>query len=239
MRMTTVVWRAPDVLPSPFYDFTGYELRSTDRDVSNYKLFEKGDLVVGRDGFVRKLIARGWFSKKSAPADMVRRVTIDGMRMCSFSKNILPEKEFVNELGGFYDTCPKMREYKTRSSRKKGTLTARRYAFYEEQKRKDILEFGCCVEGCPMNDILQRLVDGDMLATFEYDHLDQKNKCHLLSDMEWFTDDRAKRLGFKEWKELWFHEQAKCRMICNAHHRQHSGQQSASRAKRSYDQITK
>jgi len=219
-------------VPSPFYDTSIIEWVEV-KEVKPYKLYDKGDLVLAENGFIRKVMKDKFGKGTNIPSALVSDVTIDGERMCSAYKHVKPVAEFPKENEKYSRACTYCQDVVNRGYKNKANPNSRANfkAWTEEQKIKDILEHGvCCVEGCRMNEMQEWIVEEKLLGLTEYNHIDTSTKLQSLSQASWYSQARAKRHGSKDARELWLAERAKCELMCRGHHVNHSMKQRTEQA---------
>tara|TARA_B100000787_G_scaffold168920_1_gene158742 strand:+ start:2798 stop:3544 length:747 start_codon:yes stop_codon:yes gene_type:complete len=233
-----IVFTDGETEPQWFYDLTRINFVKTDKDVTDYKQFPEGSFVLCKDGFVRQVLKK-CFGKKGVPFALYSNTVRDGMKCCPQCVRVFPISHFVNghqvrsdETTAQCSTCRKL----TTSSRSKpGSITAERKAYIDKRRLEIIKSCGCqWHEGCDIYQHVDKWSDKYIMKGFEFNHIDDTTRLEIVSKHGWFTDNQAKKHGFKTWKEFWEAEVAKCEVLCKIHHGIHSEQQRTRNRKRAY-----
>tara|TARA_B100000787_G_scaffold169987_1_gene163290 strand:+ start:446 stop:1192 length:747 start_codon:yes stop_codon:yes gene_type:complete len=228
--------------PQWFYDVSKINLVKTDKDVTDSKQFPKGSLVLGKDGFVRRVRKKG-FDKTKVPPALIAHTVRDGTKCCTHCVRVFPISHFVDGQQVRSDVptarCSTCRKIDTSTRTKPGTVTAERRA-YVDKRRLEIIKGRCgCQwsEGCAPSKILAEMSDEYIMLAFEFNHIDDRTRIQSVSNYAWFTDSMAEKHGFETWKDLWEAEAAKCEILCKGHHGMHTKHQRTRNRKRAYKTI--
>tara|TARA_B100000787_G_scaffold170253_1_gene165260 strand:- start:1695 stop:2435 length:741 start_codon:yes stop_codon:yes gene_type:complete len=224
--------------PLWFYDLTRINFVKTSKNVNDSKQFPYRSLVLGKDGFVKR-VRKDRFGKVAVPYALYLNTVRDGVKCCHKCVREFPISHFVDghkvrteELTALCSGC---REITTSSMYKTGTAKAKRRAYVFRRRLEIIKECGCqWHEGCDLYQHVVKWSDEYIIKTFEFNHIDDTTKLHHVSKPSWFTNSRAKKHGFKTGKDFWEAEVAKCEVLCTGHHGMHTKHQATANRKRAH-----
>lgn len=217
--MNFTVYYIDDPAPEPkwFYDRSKFTLVKTEESRRN------GELYLCSDGYIKKRLFDGKYRTK-IPRELLLNSVKDGMKCCTACINEKPVGDFQNassvRSNKPTNTCRYCRKLGTDSKKKTQNTRAKKRAFTEQRRLEIIKKSGGCVhENCFVNKHLSEMTDKEILSMFDFNHVDDKNKLQSLTNFSWFTNNRAKKFGFSNFKELWEAEAKKCNVLCVMHHR--------------------
>jgi len=225
-----------------FYERSVIKFVKTNHNVKDRTNFNNGSLVLWQDGFIR-IIKKNRF-KKQLPFALFSNNVFDGMKCCRNCIRILPVSYFVN--GALIRTeqmtsiCTFCRESSTSSDKNPSTFKAQKKVYMRERRLQIIRNSGCqWPGGCNLNQLIPVWSDEYVIGAFDFNHINDKDKIHQVSDYRFFTDNKAKKHGFDTWKELFEAELSQCDVLCKGHHAMFSKNQKNMNREHAYDNKTK